>query len=140
MNDLDTLRPEVREALKRTDATVEMFDTLVTLNRDEYDAIRAELLRLAGYEQAAGRLAIEKAEFRQRAEQYEAELASIPDADEWDALRERAEKAEADLASLKATIADAPCTLLRFMTGYIPSGLARLGHDPDTCVHLVVEK
>jgi hypothetical protein len=72
MADLDTLRPEVGKA--------DSFLDSMACSADEEAAvktIRAELLRLAEYEQAAGRLAVEKAEFRQRAEQYEAELAAL---------------------------------------------------------------
>ena len=54
-----------------------------------------------------------------------------------DAVRD-AKAARAEFAALKASIAEAPCTLLRFMTGYIPGGLAKAGHDPDTCVRLLV--
>lgn len=84
MNDLDTLRSEVRKALKRTDVTVEMFDTLVTLNRDEYDLIRTELLHLQREEDRLHKVACNQ-------------------------LR-RAQKAEAELAAMKARIADAPTT------------------------------
>ena len=104
-NELDNLRPEVREAVAAIDKGNGVF-----VNGDDCEGgiawatARAELLRLAEYEQAAGRLAIEKAELRQCAEQCEAELAAMPDADEWHALRERAERAEAELAESRETI------------------------------------
>lgn len=77
-DDLSILPESVREALRRTDVTIEMFDTLVTVNRDDYDTIRAELLRLAK----------ENAVLRERAEDELAKLrkridgAPIADADD----------------------------------------------------------
>jgi len=47
MDDLSMLAPDVREAVERTDCTVEMFDTLVTVDRDDWDAILVGLVRLA---------------------------------------------------------------------------------------------
>ena len=84
MTDLDTLRPEVRDAINRTDMTVEMFDTLVTVNRDDYDIIRAELLLLAQ------------------------ELHGTPPIEIYNEAVERAERAESELAALKARIGEAP--------------------------------
>lgn len=76
---LDNLRPEVREAVHRTDVTVEMFDTLVTVNRDDYDTIRAELPRLTR----------ENDEWQTRCLQFQTER----------------DKARAELAAIKARIA-----------------------------------
>lgn len=90
MNDLDTLRPEVREAVNRTDVTVEMFDTLVTVNRDDYDIIRTELRRLA---HVNSHLLIAANEYQDRAERAEAELAAIKA--EMDQLRADAETGKA---------------------------------------------
>ncbi len=84
MNDLDTLRPEVREALDRL-----VYFLTGTHNHNDFYTIRAELLRLAGIE----------AYF---------ELHAPPTPAEWHAANERAEKAEAELAALKARIAEAP--------------------------------
>jgi hypothetical protein len=90
--DPNTLRPEVREALKSTELTVEMFDTLVTMDRADYDTIRAELLRLAEAEKERGELLRLLAE-----EIVEARETSK-------LLNRRAQVAEAELAALKARI------------------------------------
>jgi chromosome segregation ATPase len=135
MTDLDTLRPEVREAINRTEMTVERFDTIVPVHRDDYDIIRAELLRLTD-ENARLRERVSDTErfrdvhiraagiFRKRAEKAEAELLRLAD----DCARlvdcinaqpptrrsliDRAERAEAELAALKARIAEAPTAQL----------------------------
>lgn len=78
MNDLETLRPEVREAINRTDMAVEMFDTLVTVNRDDYDLIRTELLRLAdGNARMRGIIETLDMAGQRRADRAEAELAAL---------------------------------------------------------------
>lgn len=82
--DLAGLPGPLADALRRTDVTVEMFDTLVTVNRDDYDIIRAELLRLATIEADA--------------------LIALDCEHDWQVEHKRAEKAEAELAALQARI------------------------------------
>ena len=75
MNDLDTLRPEVREAAEEID------EILGSFGNEEWKAIRAELLRLAMIETDA--------------------LIALDCEHDWQVEHERAEKAEAELAALK---------------------------------------
>lgn len=79
--DLAGLPGPLADALRRTDVTVEMFDTLVTVNRDDYDIIRAELLRLVS-DCIAQRLQADTyvakyGEMRARMARAEAELAAL---------------------------------------------------------------
>lgn len=110
MNDLDTLRPEVREAVGRMVVLCSAANKTGKWVRADCDVvIVAEMLRLAEYEQAAGKLAIEKAEFRQRAERAEAELDALKNLQsELAAQVVRAEYAEAELVALKARTAESP--------------------------------
>lgn len=116
MTDLDTLRPEVREALD----DLSYFLT-GTHNHDDFYTIRAELLRLAGEVtelralcaatyQAAGcyglperfKDALSNAATGERIHDVDVDNLCPVDPVEW---VERAEKAEDELAALKARIA-----------------------------------
>lgn len=83
-DDLDTLRPEVREALNRQDRQ-EKCDEYCPVCADR-KTIRAELLRLVGDLNAA---CLSRDTFEAK----------------YQCMRERAERAEAELAAIKARIA-----------------------------------
>ena len=86
-DELDTLRPEVREAFSRLNQDVHLSPQSFM----DWTIIRAELLRLAALEQNA-----KLPDLMARANRLIARGAA----------NERAEKAEAELAALKARIAD----------------------------------
>ena len=104
MNELDTLRPEVADAVSALDETTCMTNPGLKW----YATIRAELLRLARND-ADARIAL--------------------DADhDWKEMYERAKKAEAELAAVKARIADAPVAYLTSKTGVGPCNVASMAH------------
>lgn len=72
--DLELLPESVRDAIRRTEVTVEMFDTLVTVDRDDWDAIRAELLRFASENMEFRK---QVADWRSKAATFESELAAL---------------------------------------------------------------
>lgn len=100
MADLDTLRPEVAQALGFMDRNQKYGDGSVCAG--DIDIIRAELLRLTRERDHARQMHAERDEELQ------------------DALG-RAENAEAELAALKARIAEAPVGVF---------GLCYNGHEP----------
>lgn len=104
--DLAGLPGPLADALRRTDVTVEMFDTLVTVNRDDYDIIRAELLRLVDENETLERAASKHV---LRCTELQAILGTVLPKE--CAASGRAEKSEAELAALKARIAEAPIVM-----------------------------
>ena len=104
MNDLDTLRPEVREALVDFDSWMNSFDYHAGISALRwFKVIRADLLALTD-----------------RVKDLTREMYATGDA--YDAMRTRAEKAEAELAALKARMK--PCA-------QVVGGEVRALMDPD---------
>ena len=106
-DELDKLRPDVREAVDAFDIGARIG---MTFGNKGWNIIRAELLRLAGVEAQLG------------------EVCSIWTRDKESAVRflDRAEKAEAELAALKTRIEEAPVVTINdsghiIGDGYVPS-------------------
>ena len=128
MTDLDTLRPEVREA-------VNVFDTLGT-NRP-WRVIRAELLRLAKENaDLLSTIELDEQVWVQRDETMHRWI-------------ERSRNAEAELAALKARIAEAPIAQVRRILMWPESDVWTSKIEPscalpkewdNTRIHLVVEE
>lgn len=85
MNDLETLRPEVQEAMHRLENYLHITIDGKHFRSEDYDTIRAELLRLAAIEADA--------------------LIALDCEHDWQVEHERAEKAKAELGEAQNTIA-----------------------------------
>lgn len=121
---LDALPESVRSAFRDMEKA---FAWGMSVAPTTWHVLRDELMRMAPYEQAVCRLAIEKAEQRQRAEKAEARVREL-ERERWDVVAtrnaaiKRAERAEAELAAIKKRIAEAPILLARVVVPHACDG------------------